>query len=205
MPSKSETWNFGSAPFSPPSGPPRTLFQWLAAKSNFLEANLAIKEWIPDDEPDLDWFCRPRDPDTSDPDQFDQSPHGRNPKSRSVTVTPWFLKVPDSAHLGAQKPLPKAILAKRPERLRSSLMIFHPNAPNPARSGQGMGTLLSETPATDAPKHLFRPFSPRTRVFHALRSVPSALPAASRKKQIPSIHPSLEAIFELKNFGGLRQ
>ena len=33
---------------------------------------LAIKEWIPDDEPNLDWFNRPRDPDASDPDRFDQ-------------------------------------------------------------------------------------------------------------------------------------
>ncbi|MEP4076590.1 hypothetical protein [Haloferula sp.] len=32
----------------------------------------AIKEWIPDDEPDLDWFNRPRagsDPDGDDVDQ----------------------------------------------------------------------------------------------------------------------------------------
>ena len=34
----------------------------------------AIKEWIPDDEPDLDWFNRPRSPSNSDPDGFDQSP-----------------------------------------------------------------------------------------------------------------------------------
>ena len=34
----------------------------------------AIKEWIPDDEPDLDWFNRPRNPSESDPDCFDQSP-----------------------------------------------------------------------------------------------------------------------------------
>ena len=35
---------------------------------------LAIKEWIPDDEPDLDWFHRPRNPSDLDPDWFDQSP-----------------------------------------------------------------------------------------------------------------------------------
>jgi hypothetical protein len=28
---------------------------------------LAIKEWIPDDEPDLDWFNRPRNPSNPDP------------------------------------------------------------------------------------------------------------------------------------------
>ncbi len=34
----------------------------------------AIKEWIPDDEPDLDWFNRPRNPSDPDPDGFDQRP-----------------------------------------------------------------------------------------------------------------------------------
>ena len=34
----------------------------------------AIKEWIPDDEPDLDWFNRPRNPSNPDPDGIDQSP-----------------------------------------------------------------------------------------------------------------------------------
>ena len=35
---------------------------------------LAIKEWIPDDEPNLDWFNRPRNPSNPDPDGFDQRP-----------------------------------------------------------------------------------------------------------------------------------
>jgi hypothetical protein len=34
----------------------------------------AIKEWIPSDEPALDWFHRPRNPSNPDPDGFDQSP-----------------------------------------------------------------------------------------------------------------------------------
>jgi hypothetical protein len=33
----------------------------------------AIKEWMPDDEPYLDWFNRPRNPSNPDPDDFDQS------------------------------------------------------------------------------------------------------------------------------------
>jgi hypothetical protein len=33
----------------------------------------AIKEWIPDDEPDLDWFNRPRNPLNPDPNGIDQS------------------------------------------------------------------------------------------------------------------------------------
>jgi hypothetical protein len=33
----------------------------------------AIKEWIPDDEPDLTWFNQPRKPSEPDPDWFDQS------------------------------------------------------------------------------------------------------------------------------------
>jgi hypothetical protein len=32
----------------------------------------AIKQWIPDDEPDLDWFNRPRNPSNPDPDGIDQ-------------------------------------------------------------------------------------------------------------------------------------
>ena len=33
---------------------------------------LAIKEWIPDDEPNLDWFNRPRNQSNPDPEGFDQ-------------------------------------------------------------------------------------------------------------------------------------
>ena len=34
----------------------------------------AIKEWIPDDEPDLDWLNRPRNPPNPDPHGIDQCP-----------------------------------------------------------------------------------------------------------------------------------
>jgi hypothetical protein len=34
--------------------------------------SVAIKEWIPDDEPDLDWFNRPRNPSNPDLDGIDQ-------------------------------------------------------------------------------------------------------------------------------------
>ncbi len=37
----------------------------------------AIKEWIPDEEPDLDWFNRPRNPPNPDPDGIDQRPQWR--------------------------------------------------------------------------------------------------------------------------------
>jgi hypothetical protein len=40
----------------------------------------AIKEWIPDDEPDLDWFNRPRNPSEPDPDWFDQTPAWKAPE-----------------------------------------------------------------------------------------------------------------------------
>ncbi|MCX6878671.1 MAG: hypothetical protein NTW21_33395 [Verrucomicrobia bacterium] len=36
----------------------------------------AIQEWIPDDEPDLNWYHHPRQASQSDPERFDQSPHG---------------------------------------------------------------------------------------------------------------------------------
>jgi hypothetical protein len=34
----------------------------------------AVKEWIPDDEPDLNWLNQARIPSESEPDPFDQSP-----------------------------------------------------------------------------------------------------------------------------------
>ena len=34
----------------------------------------AIKEWIPDDEPDLTWFNQARKPEYPEPDDYDQSP-----------------------------------------------------------------------------------------------------------------------------------
>lgn len=34
----------------------------------------AIKEWIPDNEPELDWFNRPLNPADPDPDWFGQTP-----------------------------------------------------------------------------------------------------------------------------------
>jgi hypothetical protein len=42
------------------------------------ELPVAIKEWIPDDEPDLDWFNRPRNP--SNPEGFDQTPTWKAPE-----------------------------------------------------------------------------------------------------------------------------
>ena len=33
----------------------------------------AIKEWIPDDDPDLTWFNQARPPAESEPDPFEQS------------------------------------------------------------------------------------------------------------------------------------
>jgi hypothetical protein len=37
----------------------------------------AIKEWIPDDDPDLNWFNQERDPIGAEPECFDQSPTWR--------------------------------------------------------------------------------------------------------------------------------
>ncbi len=34
----------------------------------------AIKEWIPDDDPGLNWFNQERDPTGAEPECFDQSP-----------------------------------------------------------------------------------------------------------------------------------
>jgi hypothetical protein len=44
----------------------------------------AIKEWIPDDEPNLDWFNRPRNPSNPDPDGYDQRVLRSLPDLRSL-------------------------------------------------------------------------------------------------------------------------
>jgi hypothetical protein len=36
----------------------------------------AIKEWIPDDEPDLDWFNRPRNPSNNSDPENNPDPEG---------------------------------------------------------------------------------------------------------------------------------
>ena len=33
----------------------------------------AIKEWIPDDDPDLNWFNQERDPTSTEPESYDQT------------------------------------------------------------------------------------------------------------------------------------
>ena len=56
----------------------RAYLAWLEARAETMEPIeppwQAIKEWIPDDEPDLDWFNRPRNPSNPDPEAFDHSP-----------------------------------------------------------------------------------------------------------------------------------
>jgi len=49
------------------------LFVLCLVSSSLESPPQPIKEWIPDDEPDLDWFNRPRDPSNPDPEGFDQS------------------------------------------------------------------------------------------------------------------------------------
>ena len=44
------------------------------------ELPVAIKEWIPDDEPDPDRFNRPRKPSNPDPEGFDQTPAWKAPE-----------------------------------------------------------------------------------------------------------------------------
>jgi hypothetical protein len=58
----------GARRVSPPAGRANQTMEPIAPPWQ------AIKEWIPDDEPDLDWYNLPRNPSNSDPDGFDQSP-----------------------------------------------------------------------------------------------------------------------------------
>ena len=52
--------------------PREALFVFCLLSCRLVSPPQAIKEWIPDDEPDLDWFHRPRNPSDPDPDWFDQ-------------------------------------------------------------------------------------------------------------------------------------
>ena len=56
------------------------LFVFCLMSCRLVSPPQAIKEWITDDEPDLDWFNRPRNPSNPDPDGFDQSPTWKAPE-----------------------------------------------------------------------------------------------------------------------------
>jgi hypothetical protein len=97
----------------------------------------AIKEWIPDAEPDLDWFNRPRNPNEPDPDWFDQSQTWQAPEihleDRRILILRIHLRgVPPVCQF--EKPPPKEILAKRPGKPRSHRMKTAVKSPNPAKS-----------------------------------------------------------------------
>ena len=53
--------------------PCEALFVSCLVSCRLVSPPQAIKEWIPDEEPDLDWFNRPRNPSNPDPDGYDQS------------------------------------------------------------------------------------------------------------------------------------
>jgi hypothetical protein len=44
----------------------------------------AFKEWIPDEEPNLDWFNRPGNPSEPNPNRFDQRPLWKAPEIQMV-------------------------------------------------------------------------------------------------------------------------
>jgi hypothetical protein len=58
----------GARRVSPPGGAGESNHEPIEPPSQ------AIKEWIPDDEPNLDWFNRPRNPPNPDPEGFDPTP-----------------------------------------------------------------------------------------------------------------------------------
>ena len=59
------------------------------------ELPVAINEWIPDDEPDLDWFNRPRNPLEPDTHCSTKLQHGKPQKSIWMTVASWFSNPPE--------------------------------------------------------------------------------------------------------------
>jgi hypothetical protein len=61
-------------------GPREALFVFCLVSCRLVSPLQAIKEWIPDEEADLDWFNRPRNPHEPDPDWFDQTPKWKAPE-----------------------------------------------------------------------------------------------------------------------------
>jgi hypothetical protein len=67
----------------------------------------AVKGWIPDDEPDLDWLNRPRNPSESDPDCYDQSPACQPEEAPWATAASSFSTTPERLERCLpKKPLP---------------------------------------------------------------------------------------------------
>jgi hypothetical protein len=96
--------------------------------------------------------------------------HGRHLKSIWTTAASWFSNIPDPARRVQRTPPPKEFLAKRLGELRSLRIETAVKSPESAVCRRGLGILLTETPPTDAPKHLFRPLFPRNPFFPCLRS-----------------------------------
>ena len=56
------------------------LFVFCLVSCRLVSPPQAIKEWIPDEEPDLDWFNRPRNPNEPGSDWYDQTPTWKAPE-----------------------------------------------------------------------------------------------------------------------------
>ena len=57
----------------------------------------AVKEWIPDDDPDLNWFNQTRPPSESEPDPFDQRVRRSLGEGVSPTWQPEEIPLGDTA------------------------------------------------------------------------------------------------------------
>ncbi|CAN5323397.1 hypothetical protein BH23VER1_BH23VER1_13660 [soil metagenome] len=73
----------------------------------------AINEWIPDDEPNLDWFNRPQNPPNPDPEDFDRSP----------TWQPEEIRLDDDRTLAVEYPWAIAGLAERALRWADQMAL----------------------------------------------------------------------------------
>jgi len=77
------------------------------------------------------------------------------------------------------------ILATRLGKLPSRKMNLAVKSSESSDYRCGLRLFLAETPSTDGPNPLFRPYFPRNPHFPALRSDSMALSGASSRKQIP--------------------
>lgn len=161
----------------------------------------AIKEWIPDDEPDLDWFNGPRNPFNPDPEGFDQSPTWQSPEIRLDDERILVPNTPDAAHR-FRKPLQKIFLGKAAWKVTFATNEFCRETSEFRRIPAFYGAFpLSAFQFSGFQLYTIHPFSPQPPFFLRLLVRPTAVSGASRKKQIPNYQKASPSEAELSSTG----
>ena len=136
----------------------------------------AIKEWIPDDDPDLNWFNQERESTAQSPSSLTKVPPGNPKRYRSTTAASWSSTTTESQvhQTPTKKPLQKKISPMRPGKLSSPSIIFAQKSPGSATSPANSGGFLPKTPPVDSPNLPLFPLStPSAPVQRRLQGSPA--------------------------------